>query len=382
MLTAARAQSASPHTQSAATVAFSWEHELQAGSAEQETWLVSFIDVLTLLLTLFVLLLAYQHRAAEQNNGAMAIVPASTVEQHTGISPVELMLDAVPNIPLQGGVTATVAVELTQQPEAIPETIQDAAVAAENPPADEAVDSAFDLKVDEAIPPLAEQQAPLIDSILRDDEIADAAFVSFPALMFGDALEREPMIEQIAQWAAITTVRSPTLPSNTVVADSADSIVDSDGTNDEPATIATELERLLARVDSSGLQDRIEATVIENGVSLEISDNILFAPAQAELTEAGRALLNDLAQTLHTLSFSLSVEGHTDNVPISTAQFPSNWELSSARATRVTRYLVEQGIAAQRVRAIGYADTQPRADNQSAEGRARNRRVSFILQAQ
>ena len=65
--------------------------------------------------------------------------------------------------------------------------------------------------------------------------------------------------------------------------------------------------------------------------------------------------------------------------PIMTARYPSNWELAAARASSVTRHLIEQGVGAGRVRVIGYADTRPRADNASPEGRARNRRVSFIL---
>jgi chemotaxis protein MotB len=85
---------------------------------------------------------------------------------------------------------------------------------------------------------------------------------------------------------------------------------------------------------------------------------------------------------LQTLPYQLSVEGHTDNVPIQTARYPSNWELSSARAARVTRKLIEQGVAADRIRAIGYGDTRPRSENDSAEGRAKNRRVTFVLQVE
>ena len=67
-------------------------------------------------------------------------------------------------------------------------------------------------------------------------------------------------------------------------------------------------------------------------------------------------------------------------MPIQTVRYPSNWELSSARAAAVTRALIEKGIAPERIRAIGYGDTRPRDDNGSAAGRARNRRVSFVLQ--
>jgi chemotaxis protein MotB len=74
-----------------------------------------------------------------------------------------------------------------------------------------------------------------------------------------------------------------------------------------------------------------------------------------------------------------SVEGHTDNTPIATQKFPSNWELSSSRATSVARYLISQGVAANRLRAIGYADTKPKVENIKDEDRARNRRVSITF---
>jgi len=116
-----------------------------------------------------------------------------------------------------------------------------------------------------------------------------------------------------------------------------------------------------------------------DSVNLEISDSILFTPASAALTASGALLLDELAATLKAHPYNLSVEGHTDNVPIQTARYPSNWELSSSRATEVTRRLIDRGIAAERVRAVGYADTHPRADNATAEGKARNRRVSLVL---
>ena len=78
----------------------------------------------------------------------------------------------------------------------------------------------------------------------------------------------------------------------------------------------------------------------------------------------------------------ISVEGHTDNVPIATARFPSNWELSVGRAIAVVRQLERQGIAISRMRAVGYADTQPMESNATAEGRAANRRVELLLKQQ
>ena len=76
---------------------------------------------------------------------------------------------------------------------------------------------------------------------------------------------------------------------------------------------------------------------------------------------------------------TILVEGHTDNIPIETSQFPSNWELGAARASSVVKFLVSQGMDQQRLRAISYADTQPRASNDTASGRQQNRRVAMLL---
>ena len=86
-----------------------------------------------------------------------------------------------------------------------------------------------------------------------------------------------------------------------------------------------------------------------------------------------------IAQVLAPTDFPVTIEGHTDNVPIKTPQFPSNWELSALRATTVLRLFAESGIAPERLTAIGYADTHPVEANTSVEGRARNRRVSILI---
>jgi chemotaxis protein MotB len=151
-------------------------------------------------------------------------------------------------------------------------------------------------------------------------------------------------------------------------------------TDESSAADAPPLKPLLEAFNSSALRARVEVSVHPGSVNLEISDNILFAPASAALTVSGLALLQELAEALRAQPHPIAVEGHTDNIPIHTERFPSNWELSSARAAIVARYLIEQGISPERIRAVGYADTRPRADNLTPQGRARNRRVSFVLQ--
>lgn len=123
----------------------------------------------------------------------------------------------------------------------------------------------------------------------------------------------------------------------------------------------------------------VDATPGREGLTLRIADNLLFASGESKLSYEGMILISQLQGVLAEFSGEISIEGHTDNVPISTARFPSNWELSSARAIAVLRYLEFGGMQAERMRAVGYADTRPLEDNTSPQGRAANRRVELIL---
>lgn len=138
---------------------------------------------------------------------------------------------------------------------------------------------------------------------------------------------------------------------------------------------------------SHGLQPRFKGLEIngvsvaqgDRGITLRIDNNLLFASGQAALTAGGKQVLQELVETLQAFDGQISVEGHTDNVPIHTVQFPSNWELSTGRAISVLRYLAASGVPEARLRAIGYADTRPLAGNETAQDRATNRRVEILL---
>lgn len=117
-----------------------------------------------------------------------------------------------------------------------------------------------------------------------------------------------------------------------------------------------------------------------DGVVISLAGNVLFDSGRAELRPQGLDLLDDLAAKLRDMPNDIRIEGHTDNVAIATSLYPSNWELSSARATTVGRYLIEHGgIAAKRVGAVGYGEWRPVASNDSREGRAQNRRVDVVI---
>ena len=137
----------------------------------------------------------------------------------------------------------------------------------------------------------------------------------------------------------------------------------------------------LDQIYLSHLKDRVSVVEEQNIIKLAMSDSILFFPADATLSRSGEQVLDEIAVMLKQRPWHILVEGHTDNQPISTPRYLSNWELSSARATSVTRYLIGRGIAPQRLSAIGYADTRPITSNADDVGRGRNRRVALVLRA-
>ncbi|MFW6379857.1 MAG: OmpA/MotB family protein [Halorhodospira sp.] len=123
----------------------------------------------------------------------------------------------------------------------------------------------------------------------------------------------------------------------------------------------------------------IEAVGEEETLTFRLDDAVLFNTGEAELQQTGQAAIDELVPILSATGARISIEGHTDNIPISTERHPSNWELSAARASAVLRYLVAQGIQPQRLRAIGYGAIRPIAENDTAQGRAENRRVEITL---
>ena len=128
------------------------------------------------------------------------------------------------------------------------------------------------------------------------------------------------------------------------------------------------------------LGDDIEVVFNEGSVSFRISSELLFASGQAELADAGLEVIDRLIPALAGNRHRILVEGHTDDRPINTERFPSNWELSASRASSVVRYLTMAGLDPARMSATGYADTRPLAENASEQGRASNRRVELVMQ--
>ncbi len=269
-----------------------WENTPDDGNNDKESWIVSYIDVLTLLLTLFVLLLSF-------SNVSTSTTPNDNhaLEDTTAVATLETNNNALA------------------------------------PTADS-----------------SSQRGLSVASPGIKDEMTGAPFNAQESRSQGNSLL--PLTAQI-------TLDEPT-ETDLVLKD-------------------LELEGFAIALRSVGFDKDVQFSLNKNMLNLQISNNLLFERGSAKLQSAGYEVLDELTAFLDTNNHTVSVEGHTDNVPISTRQYPSNWELSSARATNVTRYLIENGIDETRLRAIGYANTRPRDNNTSEEGRTNNRRVTIVV---
>jgi chemotaxis protein MotB len=165
-------------------------------------------------------------------------------------------------------------------------------------------------------------------------------------------------------------------------------IVTSQSASASAAAKAQEQENfrhLKQQIDSyarqKGLQNQVQTVIAQRGLVIRLlTDRVLFDSGAAELKPEAGPVLSKVAQILRQEgAHQVMVEGHTDPVPIHGSLFPTNWELSTARASRVVRSLIEGGVPQQRLSAAGYAYLHPIASNNTAEGRSRNRRVEIVL---
>lgn len=147
------------------------------------------------------------------------------------------------------------------------------------------------------------------------------------------------------------------------------------------AEVKKDLDRLLAEEKQRGV---VDITLDRDGIKLFFYSNYFYESGEAEMLSQGQSIIDKVLQALNQIGyyqFKIDIEGHTDDVPISTARFPSNWELSVSRASNVVKYFIDHDINPDRLKASGYADTQPQVANRDSlgnpipENRARNRRI-------
>lgn len=150
-------------------------------------------------------------------------------------------------------------------------------------------------------------------------------------------------------------------------------------------------ERRRLKQVSDQLKKNLESFIDDNLVSvkrndywieLEMNSELLFLSGEAALSKKAQPVLKEITHVINALPNAINVEGHTDNIPIGNLKFPSNWDLSSARATSVVQELVKEGINPTRLSAIGYGEFHPIGVNKTEEGRFKNRRVTLVLMSQ
>ena len=144
-------------------------------------------------------------------------------------------------------------------------------------------------------------------------------------------------------------------------------------------SVATDILKVMEPLVKGG---QVKVTESNRGISVEINASLLFDIAKADLNSASISVLTAVAKVLATDTHQIQVEGYTDNLPIKSPVFPSNWELSTARASSVIRLFAENGVGGDRMVAIGYAENRPVDGNETPEGRARNRRVTVMILAE
>jgi len=170
-----------------------------------------------------------------------------------------------------------------------------------------------------------------------------------------------------------TVIEGPGIDSATLLPEPGVSVVD--------MTQITELYHdIQAFLVEEGIEHMVEAVLEERGVIIRFRDSVLFDTGRADIRPDGAVLIDAIGSYLSKVPNHVRIEGHADNVPIRNSRYPSNWELSTARATSVIQYLLTKtDISPERLSAAGYGEYRPVAPNDTPENRARNRRVDLVL---
>lgn len=201
-------------------------------------------------------------------------------------------------------------------------------------------------------------------------DLVTLLFALFVVLYAAADRERAQRVAQAIAWQFGESKSSmlATTPGGSGVLPAADSL----------AKTHAAIERAFAA--NQMLSARARITNSERGLVVSLAEAGFFAPGEAAVRDDALALVDALADALHDSNMPLRVEGHTDSTPISSTRYPSNWELSAARASSVLARLVARGLPPARLSVAGYAAERPVADNATPEGRALNRRVDLVIQ--
>ncbi|MDD2401318.1 MAG: OmpA family protein [Clostridia bacterium] len=138
-------------------------------------------------------------------------------------------------------------------------------------------------------------------------------------------------------------------------------------------------KKLDAYLVSKGINEDVSTNIEERGIVIRLQESVLFSKGTADLYSESKKILTELALIFKEIENPIRIEGHTDNLPIHTERYPSNWELSTSRATNVLRHLIKQGLSGQQLSAVGYGEFHPIAPNDCEVNRKKNRRVDIVI---
>jgi chemotaxis protein MotB len=190
-------------------------------------------------------------------------------------------------------------------------------------------------------------------------------FIILYAISNVDVTKYETMMENLGEYFGNENFANPELKSSYL------------DLSDGKETLKTSIKNF---IDEYDLSNNVRLMENERGIVISIMDNILFESGNADLSEASKPILNKMAQMIKTLPNDIRIEGHTDNIPIETKEFPSNWHLSIARATNTAYYLMHnEGVKPERVSVVGFSEYKPIASNDTPDTRALNRRVDIVI---
>lgn len=318
--------------------------QVRSEDDSDSAWLVSYIDIMTLLVALFVIIIV----AAEAAN------PGWLTHEAMVEAPPALVEDA----------SATLGVPL---PDAFAEQAGPVYVAGAMAPGELAawaISAALGVaglpgRAPVAPPLLARAEAPAPTSDTEPPAMA------LPKLLVAGGTD---VAAPLADYMVVLTDRPPVNVTP----------VEPEALQSGPTLAETLPERQESAPYLPDL-DGVEASRVSEGINLRVQNQLLFESAEAGLSEAGEALVASLVETIERYDGDVSVEGHSDSRSIDTEEYPSNWALSSARAIAIVQVLEDAGVTTGRLRAVGLAATRPLADNDTLEGRARNRRVEVVI---
>lgn len=313
-------------------------HESDSGSG----WMISYLDIMTLLVALFVVIIAAAGPIIPQLNQANSVnEDVGTISPTLGVplpdSLAQINNDRVNIARWSGAGLSPMAISAALGVAGLPKLTD------------------LPRRVSFGVPPLLAAPPPPAEPV-----------ISLPKLLMPAG--SNDFTSPLADYMLVLTDRPP---------------VNVQAVSDESVAGALALNQALSeRVEESTYLpdlEGVEVSRVAEGISLRVQDQLLFPSATAELTDNGSSLVGSLLETIQRYDGEVWVEGHSDSQTINTDEFSSNWALSSARAIAIVEALEAEGVDAERLRAVGLAATKPLESNATAEGRARNRRVEVVI---